>query len=48
MACTEDHTKGMNGDKMDKNDIEHQKRDQKCNNTGLGAIQNNKHPRVGE
>jgi len=45
---TENHTKGMNGDKMDKNDTEHQKKDQKCNNTGLGEIQNNKHARAGE
>ena len=41
---TEDHTEGMNGNKMDKNDKEHQKRDQESNNTGLGTIENNKHP----
>ena len=39
----EDHTKGMNGDKMNMNDKEHQKRDQECNNTLLGKIENNKH-----
>jgi hypothetical protein len=38
----------MNGDKMDKNDTEHQKRDQDSNNTGLGEIENNKHPGAGE
>jgi hypothetical protein len=41
---TEDHTKGMNDDKMDTNDKEHQKRDHESNNTGLGKIENNKHP----
>ena len=39
---TEDHTKGMNGDKMDTDDKEHEKRDQEGNNTGLGKIKNNK------
>jgi len=37
------HTKGMNCDKMDTNDKEHQKREQESNNTGLGKIENNKH-----
>jgi len=41
---TEDHKKGMNGDKMDTNDKEHQKRDQESNNTGLGKMKNNKLP----
>ena len=40
----EDHTKGMNGDKMDTNDKERQKRDQESNNTGLGKTENNEHP----
>ena len=40
----EDHTKGLNGDKMDTNDKEHQRRDQESNNTGLGKTENNKHP----
>jgi hypothetical protein len=34
----------MNGDKMDKNDKERQKRDQESNSTGLCKIENNKHP----
>ena len=41
---TYDHTKGINGDKMDTNDKQHQKRDQESNNTSLGKIENNKHP----
>ena len=41
---TEDHTKGMNGDKMDTNDKEHQKGSQESNNTGLSKIENKKHP----
>ena len=40
---TEDHTNGANSDKMDKNDLEHQKRDQESKNTGFGKAQNNKH-----
>jgi len=40
---TEDYTNGVNGDKMDKNVIEHQKRDQENNNTGFGKAENNKH-----
>ena len=40
-----DHTKGMNSNKMDTNDKEHQKRDQERNNTGLGKIENNKQSR---
>ena len=40
-------TKELNGDKMDINDKEHQKRDQECNNTGLGKTENNKHPGAG-
>ena len=38
-----DHTKEMNGDKLDTNDKERQKREQESNNTGLGKIENNKH-----
>jgi len=38
------HTKGMNADKMDTNDKQHQNKHQKSNNTGLGKIENNKHP----
>jgi len=34
----------MNGDKMDTNDKEHEKRDQESNNTGLDKIENNKYP----
>ena len=41
---TEDQTKGMNGDKMDMNDKQHQNRDQESNNTGLGKIEYNKQP----
>jgi len=37
-------TKGMNGDKMDTNDKQHQKRDHESSNTGLGKIKNNKYP----
>ena len=40
-----DQTKGMNSNKMDMNDKEHQKRDQERNNTGLGKIENNKQSR---
>jgi len=41
---TEDHTNGVNGDKMDTNVIEHQKRDQESKNTGFGKAENNEHP----
>jgi hypothetical protein len=41
---TEEHTKGMNGDKMGTNDKDHQQRDQESNNTGSGKTENNKHP----
>jgi len=41
---TEDYTNEVNGDKMDKNVIEHQKRDQENENTDLGKVENNKHP----
>ena len=41
---TEDHTNGVNGDKMDTNVIEHQKRDQESKNTDFGKAENNKHP----
>jgi len=40
----EDYTNGVNGDKMDTNVIEHQKRDQESKNTGFGKSENNKHP----
>ena len=43
-----DYTRGMNGDKVDKNDKERQRRDQESNSTGLGKIENNKHPGAGE
>jgi hypothetical protein len=29
---------------MDTNVLEHQKRDQECNNTGFSKVENNKHP----
>jgi len=45
---TEDHTNGANSDKMDKNDLEHQKRDQESKNTGFGKAENNKHPSAEE
>jgi hypothetical protein len=45
---TEDHTKGVNGDKMDTNVTEHQKIDQESNNTGCGKLQNNKQPNAEE
>ena len=35
--------KGVNGNKMDTNITEHQKRDQDRNNTGFGKVENNKH-----
>ena len=41
---TEDYTNGVNGDKMDTNVIEHQKRDQENDNTDFGKVENNKHP----
>ena len=41
---SEDHIKGANGDKMDTNVIEHQKKDQESKNTGFGKAGNNKHP----
>ena len=40
---TKDYTNGVNGDKMDKNVIEYQKRDPENNNTGFGKVHNNKH-----
>jgi hypothetical protein len=40
---TEDYTNGVNGDKIDRNVIELQKRDQESNNTGFGKVENNKH-----
>ena len=40
----EENTNGVNGDKMDANVIEHQKRDQENDNTGFGKVENNKHP----
>ena len=41
---TEDYANEENGDKMDKNVIEHQKRDQENENTDFGKVENNKHP----
>ena len=41
---TEEHTNGVNGDKMDANVMEHQKRDQENCNTGFDKVENNKHP----
>jgi len=41
---TEDYINGVNGDKMDTNVIEHQKREQGIKNTGFGKAENNKHP----
>jgi len=40
----EDHTKGMNGNKMHTNDKENQKEHQESNNINLGKIKNNKYP----
>ena len=40
----EDYTNWVNGDKMDTNVIEHQKRDQENENTDFGKVENNKHP----
>jgi len=40
----EDYTNGENGDKMDTNVIQHQKRDQESNNSGFGKAENNNHP----
>jgi len=39
---TEDYTNGVNGDKMDTNGLEHQKRQQDSNDTGFGKVENNK------
>ena len=41
---TEDCTNGVNGDEMDANVIEHQKREQENDNTGSGKVENNKQP----
>jgi hypothetical protein len=41
---TVDDTKGMNRDKMDMNDKEHQKRNQEIKNREIGKLDNNKHP----
>jgi len=41
---TEEYTNGVNGDKMDANVIQHQKRDQENDNTGFGKVENDKHP----
>jgi hypothetical protein len=41
---TEDYTDGVNGDKVDINVIEHQKRDQESKDTGYDKVENNKHP----
>ena len=41
---TDDHKNGANGDKMDTNGIEHQKKDQESKNTGFGKAENNKTP----
>ena len=38
---TEDYTNGVNGDKMDANIIEHQKRDQDSNSTSFGKEEKN-------
>jgi hypothetical protein len=38
----------VNGDKIDTNVTEHQKRDQESNNTGFGNVENNKHPHAEE
>jgi hypothetical protein len=40
---TEDYTNEVNGDKMYTDVIQHQKRDQGSNDTGLGKVENNKH-----
>jgi len=45
---TEEYTNGVNGDKMDTNVIEHQKRDQESKDTGFGKVKNNKHPMLKE
>ena len=41
---TDDYTNVVNGDKIDANVIEHQKRDQQNNITGFGKVENYKHP----
>jgi len=40
----QDYTNEVNGDKMDTNVIEHQKRDQESKNTGFGKAENKKQP----
>jgi hypothetical protein len=37
---TEDYTNGVNSCKMDKNVLEHQKRDQESNSTAIGKVEN--------
>jgi len=37
---TDDYTNGMNSCKMDTNVTEHQKRDQECNSTAIGKLEN--------
>ena len=41
---TEDYTNRVNGNKMDINVIEHQKRDQENEHTDFGKVEDNKHP----
>ena len=38
---TEDHTRGINGNTMNTNDTQHQKKDEESNSTGLGKTENN-------
>jgi len=40
---TEDYTNGVNGDKIDTNVTEHQKRDQESNDIGFDKVEINKH-----
>jgi hypothetical protein len=41
---TEDHTNGVNDEKMDANIIEHQERDQESKNTVFDKVENNSQP----
>ena len=44
---TEDYLKGVNGDRMDTNVAEHQKRDQESKNTVFYKVENNSQPSAG-
>jgi hypothetical protein len=45
---TGDHTKGVNGDKLDTTVTERQKREQESNNNSFDKLENNKHSSIEE